>query len=249
MAAAQADTLRALLWDVDGTVAETERDGHRVAFNQAFEQLGLNWHWSVPRYGELLQVMGARERLLHDMDTHADAPATAPERDALVLELRRRKNLAYADLVALGGITPRPGVCRLVDECRAAGVALAVVTTSSRSNVDALFARIWGAGWQRVFSTLVCAEDAPVKKPDPQAYLLALQRLDMTAHEVFALEDSPGGLQAARAAGIACGVTRSLYFADAVFEGAAWLRDDLEQPVPMTLPLLQATPAGSIAPT
>jgi len=249
MAAAQADTLRALLWDVDGTVAETERDGHRVAFNQAFEQLGLTWRWSVPRYGELLRVMGARERLLHDMATHADAPATVPERDALVLELRRRKNLAYAGLVALGGITPRPGVCRLVNECRAAGVTLAVVTTSSRSNVDALFVRIWGADWQRVFSTLVCAEDAPVKKPDPQAYLLALQRLGMAAHEVFALEDSPGGLQAARAAGITCGVTRSLYFADAVFEGAAWVRDDLENPSPMTLPLLQAALAGSIAPS
>lgn len=249
MGAPQAGTLRALLWDVDGTVAETERDGHRVAFNQAFEQLGLTWRWSVPRYGELLRVMGARERLLHDMATQADAPTTMPERDALVLELRRRKNLAYAEVVALGAITPRPGVCRLVDECRAAGVALGVVTTSSRSNVDALFARLWGAGWPAVFSAVVCAEDAPVKKPDPQAYLLALQRLGMPAHEVFALEDSPGGLQSARAAGIACGVTRSLYFADATFEGAAWVRDDLEDPVPMTLPLLQATLAGSIAPS
>lgn len=238
--------LRALLWDVDGTVAETERDGHRLAFNQAFEELSLPWRWSVPRYGELLRVTGGRERLLHDMATQADAPATAAERDTLARELHRRKNLAYAALVAQGGITPRPGVRRLVDEGLAAGVALAVVTTTSRSNVDALFASIWGRQWQDRFAAVVCAEDAPVKKPDPQAYLLALQRLGLAAQECFALEDSPGGLQAARAAGIACGVTRSVYFADAAFEDAAWVRDDLDSGPPMTLQRLQATLAGSI---
>ena len=238
--------LRALLWDVDGTVAETERDGHRIAFNTAFEALELPWRWSVPRYGELLHVTGGRERLLHDMTAQRDSPVTSAARDSLARELHRRKNLAYAVLVAQGGITPRPGVLRLADECRAAGVALAVVTSTGRSNVEALFASIWGAAWMEMFATVVCAEDAPVKKPDPQAYSLALQRLGLTAHESFALEDSPGGLQAARAAGIACGVTRSIYFQQARFEGAAWVRDDLDSPVPMTLPLLQAALAGSI---
>lgn len=238
--------LRALLWDVDGTVAETERDGHRIAFNKAFEELGLPWRWSVPRYGELLRVTGGRERLRHDMATRADAPATEAERDALARELHQRKNLAYAALVAQGGITPRPGVCRLVDECRDAGVALAVVTTTSRSNVDALFASIWGAPWRGIFATVVCAEDAPVKKPHPQAYLLAVQRLALGAHECFALEDSPGGLQAARTAGITCGVTRSVYFEASVFEGAVWVRGDLESPPPMTLAQLQAAVAGSM---
>ena len=238
--------LQALLWDVDGTVAETERDGHRIAFNQAFEELGLGWRWNVPRYGELLRVTGGRERLLHDMATQPDAPNTSAERDALIRELHRRKHLAYTALLAQGGITPRPGVRRLVDECRAAGVALAVVTTSSRSSVEALFGSIWGTAWPAMFAAVVCAEDAPDKKPDPQAYLLALQRLRLAAQDCFALEDSPAGLQAARAAGIACGVTRSFYFQTAAFEGAAWVRDDLERPVPMTLPLLQATLAGSI---
>lgn len=238
--------LRALLWDVDGTVAETERDGHRIAFNAAFEQLGLRWRWSVPRYGELLRVAGGRERLLHDMATQPDAPATPAERETLARELHRRKNLAYAALVAQGGIKPRPGVRRLVSQCLAEGVALAVVTTTSRSNVDALFTSIWGAAWPGVFPTVVCAEDAPVKKPDPQAYLLALQRLGLGGQACFALEDSPGGLQAARAAGIHCGVTKSVYFEDASFEGAAWVRSDLESPEPMTLPLLQAALAGSI---
>ena len=239
--------LRALIWDVDGTVAETERDGHRIAFNQAFEALGLPWRWDVAHYGDLLLVTGGRERLLHDMTARSDAPTSAPEREALARELHRLKNAAYAQRVAQGGITPRPGVRRVVDECRATGVALAVATTTSRSNVEALFASIWGPDWERIFTTVVCAEDAPVKKPHPQAYLLALQRLGVAANEALALEDSPGGLAAARAAGLACGVTKSVYFTDARFDGAAWVREDLDAPPPMTLARLQDTLAGSIA--
>ncbi len=231
--------LRALIWDVDGTVAETERDGHRVAFNQAFEALGLPWRWGVAEYGELLHVAGGRERLLHDMQRRADAPAAGPAREALARELHRRKNEIYAEIVAQGRIAARPGVQRLVDECAGEGIALAVATTTSRSNVEALFGALFGAGWARRFAPVVCAEDAPVKKPDPQAYQLALRRLGLAPHEAFALEDSPNGLVAARAARVACGITRSTYFAGAAFEGAAWVREDLEKPVPMTLALLR----------
>ena len=239
--------LRALIWDVDGTVAETERDGHRVAFNQAFEQLGLPWRWGVTHYGALLQVTGGRERLLHDMASRPDAPAEAWQRDQLAGELHVRKNLAYAQLIAQGGITARPGVLRLVEECRAAGVALAVATTTSRSNVEALFTSLWGAAWQGIFTSVVCAEDAPQKKPHPQAYELTLQRLGLEARQAFAIEDSPNGLAAAHAAGLACGVTRSAYFAGAKFIGAAWVRDDLLHPTPMTLARLQASLAGKMA--
>jgi len=238
--------LRALIWDVDGTVAETERDGHRIAFNRAFEEQGLPWRWDVAHYGQLLRVTGGRERLLHDMAARADAPASAHERDALARELHRIKNAAYTELVAQGGITPRPGVRRLVEECRAAGVALAVATTTSRSNVEALFTRIWGRDWEAIFTSVVCAEDAPVKKPDPQAYLRVLQRLGLAAHEAFALEDSPHGVTAARAAGLACGVTKSVYFADADFSGAAWVRDDLESSPAMTLERLTTALAGKM---
>jgi HAD superfamily hydrolase (TIGR01509 family) len=239
--------LKALIWDVDGTVAETERDGHRVAFNAAFDALGLGWHWDVAHYGRLLQVTGGRERLLHDMATHADAPATVAARDALARELHRRKNLLYADLVARGGIGARPGVLRVMDECSSAGVMLAVATTTSRSNVIALFECLLGIGWGRRFDAVVCAEDAPLKKPHPQAYQMVLHRLRIPAHEAFALEDSPNGLQAARAAGIACGVTRSVYFAGDTFDGAVWVRDHLDEAPPMTLGSLQAAKAGTIA--
>jgi HAD superfamily hydrolase (TIGR01509 family) len=227
--------LKALIWDVDGTIAETERDGHRVAYNRAFEALGLPWHWSVARYTELLRVAGGRERLLHDMASRPDAPAAGASRDALARELHLRKNALYVGIVAQGGLRARPGVLRLVSECQAAGVPMGVATTSSRGNVEALFASLWGPGWQDSFRVLVCAEDTPTKKPDPRVYVLALQGLGVTADAAFALEDSPNGLAAARAAGLRCGITRSIDFADAVFDGAHWVRDDLDAEPAMTL--------------
>ena len=126
-----------------------------------------------------------------------------------------------------------------MDECRREGVALAVATTTSTSNLQALFSSLFGEAWRERFAAVVCAEDAPLKKPDPQAYRLALQRLGVGANQAFALEDSPNGLQAARAAGIACGITRSAYFADAKFDQAAWVRDDLDTPTPLHLAALQ----------
>ncbi len=231
--------LRALIWDVDGTIAETERDGHRVAFNQAFDSLGLPWHWSVSQYGELLRVTGGRERLLHFMSGRADAPPTVATREALALELHARKNRCYIEIVAAGGIAARPGVVRLIDECRAEGVALAVATTTGAGNVAALFSSLIGERWREVFTAVVCAEDAPLKKPHPQVYEVALQRLGLAPEQAFALEDSPAGLQAARSAGIACGVTPGVYFAAAEFDGAAWQQDDLESPTPMTLKALR----------
>lgn len=236
---------KALIWDVDGTVAETERDGHRVAFNLAFKALGLSWRWDVAHYGRLLQVAGGRERLHHDLAARADAPTDAGERDALVCRLHAEKNRRYAGLVAQGVIAARPGVLRLMAECRATGVKLAVATTTSRANVDALFLRLLGAGWHEGFAAIVCAEDAPLKKPDPQVYTLTLQRLGLAAAQAFALEDSPNGLQAARTAGIGCGVTRGAYFADDAFTGAAWVRDDLDAAPAMTLAGLQ--PPGSVS--
>jgi HAD superfamily hydrolase (TIGR01509 family) len=232
--------LRALIWDVDGTVAETERDGHRIAFNRAFAEAGLPWQWSVDEYAELLEVTGGRERILAYLQRRSDAPVSVAEREQLARRLHPRKNALYAAQVAQGGIAARPGVLRLMHECSAAGVALAIATTTSRANVDALLASLLGAGWETHFGAVVCAEDAPAKKPDPLAYRLALQRLGVAAHEAFALEDSPNGLRAALAAGIRCGITRSAYFAHARFDGAAWVRDDLDQPPPLTLAQIQA---------
>ncbi len=238
--------LRALIWDVDGTVAETERDGHRLAFNEAFEALGLPWRWGVAEYGRLLQVAGGLERLRHDMASRPGAPADPAAREALARELHALKNRRYAALVGRGAIAARPGVLRLMAECGSQDVALALATTTSRGNVEALFSALMGRDWTRHFAAVVSAEDAPAKKPDPQAYDIALERLGLAPAQALALEDSPNGVRAARAAGIACGVTRSAYFADADFSGAAWVRDDLDAAPPITLGLLRQAHSGSI---
>jgi len=212
--------LKAVLWDVDGVIAESERDGHRVAFNRAFEALGLPWRWSEAHYGELLRITGGRERLLHDMTTRSDAPPTSDEREALARELHRRKNHFYADLVLGGGVPLRPGVRELMDECAAHGVRMGIVTTTSRVNVDALLQVHLGPRWPQRFGAVVCGEDVRQKKPHPEGYLLALRQLGIGPLEAVALEDSTGGVAAARAADIPVVVPLSAYFADATIEGA-----------------------------
>lgn len=206
--------LAALLWDVDGTLAETERDGHRVAFNRAFAEMGLPWHWDTERYGRLLRITGGRERLLTAMAGEADAPVLAGEREALARELHRLKNLCYAESVHDGTIQLRPGVAALIDEASERGVRQAIVTTTSRSNVEALLGRHLGPAWARRFDTVVCGEDVRTKKPDPEAHRRALAALRLPAVSALAIEDSCAGATAARAADVPVLVTRSVYFAD-----------------------------------
>ncbi|WP_022981550.1 HAD-IA family hydrolase [Ideonella sp. B508-1] len=221
--------LEALLWDVDGTLAETERDGHRVAFNLAFAEAGLPWGWCERRYGELLQVTGGRERLLADMATRADAPATPAAREALARRLHALKNAAYARLVAEDRLRARPGVVGLIRAARAAGLRQAIVTTTSRANVQALLPRLLGPDWADGFDALLCGEDVAAKKPDPEVYTLALQRLGLAPAQALALEDSPAGCQAARAAGVAVLLRPSAYF-PRVPEWAGWTWDEAQPP-------------------
>lgn len=235
--------LAALIWDIDGTFAETERDGHRVAFNEAFEALGLPWRWSVPRYTELLRVAGGRERLLHDMAVQPDAPADPAERERLARALHAEKNRCYAQIADSGRIALRPGVERLLREAAAAGLRQGIATTTSRSNLEVLLGRQFGATWRGLFAAVVCGEDAPVKKPDPQVYLLCLDQLGLDGEDAIAVEDSPNGLAAADAAGIATLVTRSLSFADHPFDGALAVCDDLECPATPAARLRGARPA------
>ena len=222
-------TLKALFWDVDGTLAETERDGHRVAFNRAFEAQGLGWRWSIERYGELLAVTGGRERLLHDMVTQTDAPTLADEREALAQALHQRKNAFYADIVGAQGMPLREGVRELMDECRSRGVLMGITTTTSRSNVQALLRAHLGTSWTSWFAVLVCGEDVASKKPDPEVFSQALERLNLSPLEAVALEDSPGGVAAACAAEVPVVVTRSAYFHAATLESAVAIGPGLGQ--------------------
>ena len=206
--------IRALLWDVDGTLAETERHGHLSAFNLAFSEAGVPWRWSAARYGELLRVTGGRERLLFDMKSQPAAPDDARAREVLAAELHRLKSRHYEAIVAAGQLPLRPGVAELLDDCQRARVALGIVTTTSGGNVAALLGRHLGPGWRARFATVVCAEEAPRKKPHPQAYLVALANLGLQGEAAVAIEDSPAGVEAARRAGVRVVLTRSHYFPD-----------------------------------
>lgn len=209
----------AMLWDVDGTLAETEH-GHLAAFNQAFEELGVPWRWSDERYAQLLSVTGGRERLLHDMQSQAHAPAGPRQRQDLAARIHRLKNTLYAGLAARGDLPLRPGVRDLLEDCLRAGVRLGIVTTTSRSNVEALLAAHLGPDWQSNFAVVISAQEAPKKKPDPQAYLLALDALRLRPQQAVAMEDAPAGVAAAQAAGVPVIVTRSHYFSATPDRGA-----------------------------
>jgi HAD superfamily hydrolase (TIGR01509 family) len=181
---------------------------------------GLPWRWNGRATGELLRITGGRERLLHDMATRTDAPVLAGQREALARELHRLKNTIYADIVRGGALPLRAGVAELMADCREAGVRQAIVTTTSRSNLDALLTQALGPRWADGFATLVCGEDVQRKKPDPEAYVQAVKALGLSPLQAVAIEDSPGGVAAARAADVPVLVVLSHYFADAIIDGA-----------------------------
>jgi HAD superfamily hydrolase (TIGR01509 family) len=212
--------IRALLWDVDGTLAETERDGHLVAFNRAFEALGMPWRWSEQHYGELLAVAGGRERLLYDMSRREQAPGDARQREALAETVHRLKNQIYAGIVRHGELPLRAGVAELLAECCRAHLPMGIVTTTSCGNVEALLEWHLGSHWKDQFATVVCANEAPRKKPDPQVYRLALAALRLRPHEAVAIEDAPAGVEAAQRAGVPVVVTHSHYFPAGAAVGA-----------------------------
>lgn len=198
--------LRALLWDVDGTLAETERDGHRRAFNRAFAERGLPLRWDARSYGRWLRIAGGAERIRAAL---AELQQAEPD-PALVAALQASKQEHYAAQMAAGDLRLRPGVAGLIGEAAAAGLRQAIVTTSGRQAVQALATRLLG-GLAAPIELWVCGEDVARKKPDPEAYELALGRLHLLPGAALAIEDSPAGLTAATAAGVPCLLTLSHY--------------------------------------
>ncbi|MDP4034446.1 MAG: HAD-IA family hydrolase [Pseudorhodobacter sp.] len=206
--------LEALIFDVDGTLAETE-ELHRRAFNTAFAQAGLGWHWAQADYRGLLTTTGGKERITRFAAEQGLDPARLP-----VADLHRAKTAAYVALMAQGEIALRPGIADLMDQARAAGVRLAIATTTTPANVEALCRAVFGKPASQVFDVIAAGDEVAAKKPAPDVYLLALHRLGVAADRAVALEDSRNGLRAARAAGLACVVSPGVYSVGEDFSAA-----------------------------
>lgn len=216
---------RALIFDVDGTLAETE-EVHRRAFNAAFARADLGWCWGRLVYKDLLRVAGGKERIRAFDRLRGGASLLS---DAEIAELHLIKTTIYADLIASGGGPLRPGVKALLSAAQARGQSLAIATTTSRGNIDALLAPALGHDWTDRFEAIVAGDEVSRKKPDPDVYLEVLSRLKLSASECLAIEDSGIGLAAASRAGIPVLISRSDYFRDDDFSDALLVVDDLTE--------------------
>ncbi|WP_167770996.1 HAD family hydrolase [Bradyrhizobium niftali] len=213
----------ALIFDVDGTLAETE-ELHRQAFNHAFVRHGLDWHWDRAVYKDLLRVTGGKERI---RAYHGRRENASPLSDADIAELHRVKTAHYAGLIETGCCPLRPGVTDLLTAAKARGQRLAIATTTSHGNIDALLSQALGKRWAADFDAIVAGDDVRDKKPAPDVYLEVLARLKLEASDCVAIEDSANGMIAASRANIPVLITRSMFFRDDDFSAARVVLDDL----------------------
>lgn len=202
--------MEALIFDVDGTLADTEA-AHREAFNAAFAEVGLDWHWDETLYVRLLDVAGGKERILHYWRCIEPEEANGAKARETVEALHAIKTRYYAQRVRGGALPLRPGVRRLVEEANEAGLPVAIATTTTPANLDALLSAPLGGDWRKRFAAIGDASTTPVKKPAPDVYFAVLKKLNIDGSRCLAFEDSENGLRAAAAAGIPAIVTPTAY--------------------------------------
>ena len=234
--------MKALIFDCDGVLVDTERDGHRVAFNRAFAEAGIKAEWSVKQYGELLKIAGGKERMKHYFDAHGWPEGKTAE--TLIPELHKRKTAIFTALIAGGSLPLRPGITRIVDEAHAAGVRLGVCTTSDPKSIDGVL-DLMGKQRKAYFEIVLAGDVVAKKKPNPEIYDLAKQRLNLEGRDCVVIEDSRNGLLAAAGAGMPCLITTSTYTLDEDFREATRIVPELgDAPnVRITLKDLQAVAA------
>lgn len=221
--------LRALLFDVDGTLAETE-EVHRISFNTAFADAGLDWVWSVDMYRELLAVTGGKERIRHYLDRYRPEFQRPGDLADFIAGLHQAKTRIYTETVARGGVPLRPGVRRLLERARAEGLRLGIATTTTPDNVTALLQASIAPDAESWFEVIAAGSMVPNKKPAPDIYFYAMEQMQLGPEACLAFEDSENGLIAARAAGLKTIVTVSDYTQGHDFTGAALLLDQFGEP-------------------
>lgn len=246
---AAAPSLDAILWDMDGVLAETERDAHRVAFNRVFEDRGLETEWTVEGYGKLLEVGGGKERMTAHWnavgwpESFADTEGDDTARQARVKELHLAKTDVFNELIQAGTVPLRPGVERLIDEAMASGKTLAVCSTSNEKAVKNLVETLLGSEKAAKFS-IFAGDCVSKKKPAPDIYNLAVDTLGLDKTKCLIVEDSGIGWGAAKAAGICCIVTKSVYTSHEDFTGADLIVTDLDGTDGATDPVTLETVEG-----
>lgn len=224
--------LKALIFDVDGTLAETERDGHRVAFNAAFREFGLDWDWDWDSalYGKLLAVTGSKERIRYYIDSFRQDFAKPANLDDLIKSLHQAKTRHYVELLEQGDIPLRSGVKRLATEARNAGLRLAIATTTSPDNVTTLLRSSLAPDAENWFEVIAAGDIVSAKKPAPDIFQWALDKLGLAADDCLAFEDSENGLKSSLGAGLKTVVTVSDYTTGQDFSGATAVLSDLGEP-------------------
>lgn len=225
----KSEALRALIFDFDGTLADTEST-HRAAFNDAFAEAGLDWHWDEPLYTRLLEVSGGKERILHYWG-QVRGDIKVIDNGALVDTVQRihdLKTASYERRVHEGAVQLRPGVLHLIESAFDAGLRLAIATTTSPVNIAVVLRPAIGLDWARTFQVVEDASTAPRKKPHPQVYLQTLQRLQLHPAQCLAFEDSANGLKSAITAGLPTIVTPNAFTRHHDFAGALHVLPDLQ---------------------
>ena len=221
--------MKALIFDCDGVLVDTERDGHRVAFNRAFAEFDLDTQWDVAYYGKLLEVAGGKERMHHHFEAHGWPAAAGENHAAFIAELHKRKTAIFTGIIAEGGLPLRPGIIRIVDEAVAAGMRLGVCTTSNPKSVDGVL-DLMGSERKARFELVLAGDVVSRKKPDPEIYDLAQKTLGLPASECVVIEDSRNGMLAALGAQMHCIITTSTYTTQEDFTGALRVIPELGDP-------------------